>query len=77
MNFSSAGQLTIFKMQMYLFHDEVRKPTRNRVKEPFQNFPAGGQRETEEGNQLDSFLSSSDGEDGRVALECVSCRLEG
>ena len=62
---------------MYLFH-KVRKPTRSRVKEPFQNFPAGGNLESvEEENQLDSLLpSSSPAEDGQVALACVSCRQE-
>jgi len=72
-NSTGSGAPTI-KIPKTRTRNPVRKPTRNRVKEPFQNFPAGGQRETEEGNQLGSFLSSSDGEDGRVALECVSCR---
>ena len=62
---------------LYLFH-KVRKPTRSRVKEPFQNFPASGNFESveeDEGNQLDSLLpSSSPAEDGQVALACVSCR---
>ena len=58
-----------------MFH-KVRKPTRSRVKEPFQNFPASGDLESidEEGNGLDSLLPSSPADDGRVALACVSCR---
>ena len=58
-----------------MFH-KVRKPTRSRVKEPFQNFPAAADLESvdEEGNALDSVLPSSPAEDGRVALACVSCR---
>ena len=64
---------------MYLFY-KVRKPTRTRVKEPFQNFPAGDNLESleeEEGNELDSLLpSSSPADNGRVALACVSCRQE-
>ena len=62
---------------MYLF--QVRKPTRSRVKEPFQNFPAGDNLESveeEEGNELDPLLPSSAAEDGRVTLACVSCRQE-
>ena len=58
---------------------QVRKPTRSRVKEPFQNFPAAADLESvdeEEGNELNSFLPSSPAGDGQVALACVSCRQE-
>ena len=46
------------------------------MKEPFQNFPAAGDLESvdEAGNELDSLLSASAADDGRVALACVSCR---
>ena len=75
---SSSFVAVIRIVKMYLF--QVRKPTRSRVKEPFQNFPAGDNLESveeEEGNELDSLLpSSSPAEDGRVTLACVSCRQE-
>ena len=60
---------------LQMFH-KVRKPTRSRVKEPFQNFPASGDLESidKEENSLDSVLPSTPAEDGRVALACVSCR---
>ena len=73
---SSSFVAVIRIVKMYLF--QVRKPTRSRVKEPFQNFPAGDNLESveEEGNELDSFLPSSPADGGRVALACVSCRQE-
>jgi len=72
-NSTGSGAPTI-KIPKTRTRNPVRKPTRRRVKEPFQNFPAGGNLESvdEEENELNSLLPSS--EDGRVSLACVSCR---